>query len=119
MRFSVRVGNPVLSVNNETSWSDHQIFEGKGSSGCTSHNVAHFKAKIEDIRKNIRSKTTKQQTSGYHSPKSLICQANKNPVQAPNEQSESNLPPVANKVLSVRNDSSDSYGSGGIPSAMQ
>jgi hypothetical protein len=45
--------------------------------------MAHFKAKIEeDIRKNIRSKNTKQQTSGYHSPKSLICQANKNPVQA-------------------------------------
>jgi hypothetical protein len=82
MRFSVRVGNPVLCVTSETFWSDHQIFEGKGSSGCTSHNMAHFKAKIEeDIRKNIRSKNTKQQTSGYHSPKSLICQADKNPAQ--------------------------------------
>jgi hypothetical protein len=44
--------------------------------------MAHFKAKIEeDIRKNIRSKNTKQQTSGYHSPKLLICQADKNPAQ--------------------------------------
>jgi inner membrane protein involved in colicin E2 resistance len=81
--LSVRVGNPVLCVTSETFWSDLQVFEGKGSSGCTSHNMAHFKAKIEeDIRKNIRSKNTKQQTNGYNSPKSLICQANKNPVQA-------------------------------------
>jgi 5,10-methylene-tetrahydrofolate dehydrogenase/methenyl tetrahydrofolate cyclohydrolase len=84
--------------------------------------MAHFKAKIEeDIRKNIRSKNTKQQTNGYNSPKLLICQANKNPVQAGghlmNNQSQTcrRLP----TVLRVGNDSSDSYRSGGIPSAMQ